>query len=145
MPKPELGNKHICENCGIRFYDFNREVIACPKCGNHQTMERNKTLVSKAQDEVMAGVDATDTSRDSDDESSEDEDDDEVEEIDMGGEAAEMRLLKSVVIGDDEVEDDLDDDLQDEGADLEVAELPGDSFDGDSGQKTDDVAGENDD
>ena len=63
----------------------------------------------------------------------------------MDGEAAEMRLLKSVVIGDDEVEDDLDDELENGDDDLEVAELPGDSFDGDSDQKTVDVENENDD
>ncbi len=33
MAKPELGNKHQCQNCGARFFDLNRSPITCPKCG----------------------------------------------------------------------------------------------------------------
>jgi uncharacterized protein (TIGR02300 family) len=31
--KPDLGTKRICHSCGARFYDLNRDPIACPKCG----------------------------------------------------------------------------------------------------------------
>ncbi len=33
MAKPELGNKHQCQNCGARFFDLNKHPITCPKCG----------------------------------------------------------------------------------------------------------------
>ena len=33
MAKPELGNKHQCQNCGARFFDLNKSPIKCPKCG----------------------------------------------------------------------------------------------------------------
>ncbi|HET6375418.1 MAG TPA: TIGR02300 family protein [Methylocella sp.] len=33
MAKPELGNKHQCQNCGTRYFDLNRSPITCPKCG----------------------------------------------------------------------------------------------------------------
>ncbi len=33
MAKPELGNKHQCQNCGARFFDLNKTPITCPKCG----------------------------------------------------------------------------------------------------------------
>ncbi len=33
MAKPELGNKHQCQNCGTRFFDLNKNPITCPKCG----------------------------------------------------------------------------------------------------------------
>ncbi|MGA7384268.1 MAG: TIGR02300 family protein [Methylocella sp.] len=33
MAKPELGNKHQCQNCGARFFDLNKSPIMCPKCG----------------------------------------------------------------------------------------------------------------
>ncbi|MGH6796124.1 MAG: TIGR02300 family protein [Methylocella sp.] len=33
MAKPELGNKHQCQNCGARFFDMNKSPITCPKCG----------------------------------------------------------------------------------------------------------------
>lgn len=32
MAKTDLGKKRICGNCGVRFYDFNRKPIVCPKC-----------------------------------------------------------------------------------------------------------------
>jgi len=33
VAKPELGNKHQCQNCGARFFDLNKSPITCPKCG----------------------------------------------------------------------------------------------------------------
>jgi len=33
VAKPELGNKHQCQNCGARFFDLNKSPIRCPKCG----------------------------------------------------------------------------------------------------------------
>ena len=32
MAKPEWGSKRQCRSCGTRFYDLNRESVACPKC-----------------------------------------------------------------------------------------------------------------
>jgi len=33
MAKTELGNKHLCNSCNIKFYDLQKEVPICPKCG----------------------------------------------------------------------------------------------------------------
>ncbi len=33
MTKPELGNKHQCQNCGTKFFDLNKNPAVCPKCG----------------------------------------------------------------------------------------------------------------
>ncbi|HSR71240.1 MAG TPA: TIGR02300 family protein [Kiloniellales bacterium] len=33
MAKPEWGTKRVCQGCGAKFYDLNRNPIACPKCG----------------------------------------------------------------------------------------------------------------
>ena len=32
MAKPELGTKRLCANCGVKFYDLNKDPITCPKC-----------------------------------------------------------------------------------------------------------------
>ncbi len=32
MAKPELGTKRLCGNCGVKFYDLNKDPIVCPKC-----------------------------------------------------------------------------------------------------------------
>ena len=33
MPKPELGTKRQCLNCGAKFFDLGKNPIICPKCG----------------------------------------------------------------------------------------------------------------
>lgn len=30
---PDLGQKHECVNCGLRFYDLGKPEPVCPKCG----------------------------------------------------------------------------------------------------------------
>lgn len=32
---PELGSKHDCPNCGIKFYDLGKPEPLCPKCGSN--------------------------------------------------------------------------------------------------------------
>ncbi len=32
VANPEWGTKRICQNCGAKFYDMQREPITCPKC-----------------------------------------------------------------------------------------------------------------
>jgi uncharacterized protein (TIGR02300 family) len=32
VANPEWGTKRICQNCGTKFYDLQREPIVCPKC-----------------------------------------------------------------------------------------------------------------
>jgi len=32
VANPEWGTKRICQNCGTKFYDLQREPIICPKC-----------------------------------------------------------------------------------------------------------------
>ena len=32
MSKPEWGIKRICPSCGIKYYDFDKTPINCPKC-----------------------------------------------------------------------------------------------------------------
>ncbi|MBI1867213.1 MAG: TIGR02300 family protein [Methylocystis sp.] len=32
MTKPELGAKRQCQSCGVKFFDFNKDPVICPKC-----------------------------------------------------------------------------------------------------------------
>jgi uncharacterized protein (TIGR02300 family) len=43
VAKPELGNKHQCQQCGTKFFDLNKSPIICPKCGTvfHVALARN--------------------------------------------------------------------------------------------------------
>ena len=52
MARAELGNKHTCLNCGVKFYDLNKFEIICPACG---------TEVVLASDEQHAQLQTTQT------------------------------------------------------------------------------------
>jgi len=32
LSKPEWGTKRVCQSCAVKFYDFGRTPIVCPKC-----------------------------------------------------------------------------------------------------------------
>jgi uncharacterized protein (TIGR02300 family) len=32
VAKPDLGTKRLCNHCGAKFYDLNKDPIICPKC-----------------------------------------------------------------------------------------------------------------
>tara|TARA_B000000532_G_C18652189_1_gene313064 strand:+ start:272 stop:574 length:303 start_codon:yes stop_codon:yes gene_type:complete len=48
------GEKHICSNCGAKFFDLNKSPIICPKCNTEVVKEsssvRAKTFISKPQE-----------------------------------------------------------------------------------------------
>ncbi|MDR0407263.1 MAG: TIGR02300 family protein [Holosporales bacterium] len=33
VAKPEWGKRHVCIQCGARFYDMQKHPLICPKCG----------------------------------------------------------------------------------------------------------------
>ena len=33
MVNNKLGKKHSCQSCEIKFFDLNKEIPVCPKCG----------------------------------------------------------------------------------------------------------------
>lgn len=37
MELNRFGKKHRCFNCGAKFYDMNKAIAMCPKCGTDQT------------------------------------------------------------------------------------------------------------
>jgi hypothetical protein len=34
VARPELGTKHTCPECEVKFYDLNKTGAACPACGH---------------------------------------------------------------------------------------------------------------
>ena len=55
MAKPELGSKRQCQNCGAKFFDLNKDPIACPKCG---TVFQGARVVRPAVKEEAEEADA---------------------------------------------------------------------------------------
>jgi uncharacterized protein (TIGR02300 family) len=39
VANPDWGTKRICQSCGTKFYDMQREPIICPKCGTEYDPE----------------------------------------------------------------------------------------------------------
>jgi uncharacterized protein (TIGR02300 family) len=93
VAKPELGNKHICQNCGTRFFDLNRTPISCPKCG---TIFHATPLSRAAQRASLAN------------------DDEEEVEVPAG---EELVPLEDADAGDDKIAVTVDDDVEIEGGD----------------------------
>ncbi len=59
MAKPELGAKRQCQNCGVKFFDLNKDPIVCPKCGTIfqgpvTRAERASAKEEEVDDEVVA-------------------------------------------------------------------------------------------
>lgn len=62
MPKPELGTKRQCQNCGAKFFDLAKDPIVCPKCGTvYQvaSMPARSSARGKAAEEDEPEVEAT--------------------------------------------------------------------------------------
>jgi uncharacterized protein (TIGR02300 family) len=63
VAKPELGDKHQCQNCGAKFFDLNKDPITCPKCATvFQGASARARPAAKPDEEdsalpVPAGVD----------------------------------------------------------------------------------------
>jgi len=33
MDRSDRGRKHLCPECGCKYYDMKKKTVACPKCG----------------------------------------------------------------------------------------------------------------
>lgn len=40
MNKSDRGLKHVCAECGCKYYDLKRKVVACPKCGVKEPVKK---------------------------------------------------------------------------------------------------------
>ena len=50
MTKHDLGLKHLCTNCGAKFYDLTRRPPTCPKCETVvEPIERPRTTRAAAR------------------------------------------------------------------------------------------------
>jgi len=101
VAKPDLGKKHICQNCGAPFYDLNRKPAVCPKCDTEVVLTPVKARRAAPEKAKPAEEKPADS-------------DDEIDDLD-----------DIVVIADDDDDDDLvddddDDDLIEDASDLGV-------------------------
>ena len=146
MPKPDLGRKHECSECGARFYDLGKEPATCPKCGTVSTFASvqfqsvSAAGVKKSHLQSHLKKVAPDADIDEDEDESMD-----VEELDLDDAQAE-RHLNEAMSGDDD--DEVDSDLA-EVNEFDEEELPDEvevvaDDDDDSDELEDDLEDEDD-
>ena len=124
MGKKERGIKRICQECGVLYYDLEKNPIICPKCGAEFDPEailksrRTRPLVPVNEEKQKAEDEETDNSEDLDEvETTIDDDDDGV----VGGilPAVEVEGEDGVSVGSND-EDILDNEaVLDDGDDLD--------------------------
>ena len=117
MAKPDLGNKHKCQNCGTKFFDLNKSPVVCPKCGETQSSVGPAAAVSRAAAREPVAVE---------DDEPEVETGAEVLSLDDADQAEDGKVAPAVAEDDVDVEDDdtaTDDDTfleedEDDGGDV---------------------------
>ncbi len=60
MSKPEWGIKRVCPSCSIKYYDFNKKPIICPKCEFEFDPDlllksrKGRSIATKSEDNVVS-------------------------------------------------------------------------------------------
>ena len=99
MPKPEWGSKHLCQSCGAKFYDLQRNPITCPACGT--AFDPEATTRTKRSRSTSAKPVKETTTKAADD-LVEVDDDFETDDDDVGDD-------DSLLVDDDDLDDDDED------------------------------------
>ena len=121
MSKLEWGIKRVCPSCSIKYYDFNKNPIICPKCEFEFDPDlllksrKGRSIASKTGDnEVSSDVKKEDETLNENISSLENgegileiEDDTDIQNVDMGGD-----IQKNINDDDSDIEI-IDDDLED--------------------------------
>ena len=119
MVDPKFGTKRVCEACGGKFYDLNKNPLVCPLCGHSFDLNAASTPVAP----VAKAAPVQDPPEKDDDETSKDENeislDDIVEEDGDGSDDELAEFDDGAVLVDDEENDNL---LEDEAGDDEFME-----------------------
>ena len=119
MVDPKFGTKRVCEACGGKFYDLNKNPVVCPLCGHSFDPNAARTLVAP----VAAVAPVQDLPENDDDETPKDENeislDDIVEEDDDDDDDELTEFEDGAVLVDNEEDDDL---LEDEADNNEFIE-----------------------
>ena len=121
MSEPEWGIKRVCPSCSIKYYDFNKSPIICPKCEFEFDPDlllksrKGRSIATKTEvNEVSSDVKKEEETLENDINSIEnDEDILEIEdETDIQDNNIENNIEEKINTDDDDIEI-IDDDLED--------------------------------
>ena len=121
MSKPEWGIKRVCPSCNIKYYDFNKNPIVCPKCKFEFDPDlllksrKGRTIATKTEDGIPSNdtkkedetLDENINSLENDEGILEIEDETDIQNDDIGGD-----IQKNINDDDSDIEI-IDDDLED--------------------------------
>ena len=114
MSNAEWGIKRVCPSCSIKYYDFNKDPIICPKCEFKFDPDlllksrKGRSIATKTADNVISNNEKKETETlEADIDSL--ENDQEILDIDDGEN-----------ISDDEIGNDIDKNISDDNDDLEI-------------------------
>ena len=122
MSNPEWGIKRVCPSCSIKYYDFNKEPIICPKCEFMFDPDlllksrKGRSIATKTEDDIISN-DVKKEEETLEDDINTLEDDEEILEIDDEADVQDNDLDSNLEKNIDENNDDLeimDDDLEDD-------------------------------
>ena len=121
MSKPEWGIKRDCPSCSIKYYDFNKSPIICPKCEFKFDPDlllksrKGRSIATKTEvNQVSSDVQKEDETLEGDVNSI--ENDEEILEIDDETDIQDKNIDKKINTEDDDIEiieDGLEDKLED--------------------------------
>ena len=105
VAKREWGAKHICAECGVKFYDLHRRPITCPKCDSVIEIETVRPSRRRppaapperapaAKVEAVVAVETVDAVKEADDDDGDDVIDDDDTLADDVGVAASTQAAK---------------------------------------------------
>ena len=121
MSKPEWGIKRVCPSCSIKYYDFNKSPIICPKCEFEFDPDlllksrKGRSIATKTEvNEVSSDVQKEEETLEKDINSIENEEDvlEIDDETDIQDDDINNNIDKKINTNDDDIEiieDDLDD------------------------------------
>ena len=119
MSNPKWGIKRVCPSCGIKYYDFNKNPIICPKCEFEFDPDlllksrKGRSIVSKTE-EVEVSKDSTKEEETLEEDIDLIQDDNEILEIDNESEIENDDIdnkIEENVNNDDDNLEIIDDDL----------------------------------
>ncbi len=114
MSKPEWGIKRVCPSCSIKYYDFNKNPIICPKC----EFEFDPDLLLKSRKGRSIATKTEDTSVSSDVQKEEETLENDINSIENDEEI--LEIDDETDIQDDNIDNNLDEKINTDNDGIEI-------------------------
>ena len=116
MSKPEWGIKRVCPSCSIKYYDFNKSPIICPKC--EFEFDPDLLLKSRKGRSIATKTEVNEVSSDVKKEEETLEDD--INSIENNGDI--LEIDDETDVQDDDIENNIEEKIGTDDDDIEIIE-----------------------